>query len=374
MNSHRVAAWSNVVPVASTPVKRLPVKLLAASLLAFVVLISLRVGPLVVMADEFPEDTNKIETLTPEQALSLFRNDRQNQKARWEEHYVVRLATPEGRLLLEKRTRDVDGVDVLCLNGLKHLTPETARVLALYKGHLMMNGLAALDAATAKALAAFKGDGLSLDGLAAIDAAVARALAETTWCAHLPKVKAIDADTAEVLAQVQCDVLFLDSLTALDADTAKSLTKFKGDAMYLRSLTMPDPNTVGALVGFEGMLSLSNEAQESFFQKTPLTSETALAWAAISNGQLPSITALDAPDSVAIAQALAGRKGPLALPHLKKLSPKTLSALIKKEDVEIPLVETLELIPEPDGSPTDDFVIPEWLESREQARKSTKPN
>jgi hypothetical protein len=144
--------------------------------------------------------------------------------------------------------------------------------------------------------------------------------------------------------------------------------------MYLRSLTMPDPNTVGALVGFEGMLSLSNEAQESFFQKTPLTSETALAWAAISNGQLPSITALDAPDSVAIAQALAGRKGPLALPHLKKLSPKTLSALIKKEDVEIPLVETLELIPEPDGSPTDDFVIPEWLESREQARKSTKPN
>lgn len=227
MNSHREAAWSKVVPLASTPVRRLPVKFLAASLLAFVVLTSLRIGPLVVMADELREDTSKIETLTPEQALSLFRNDGQNQKARWEEHYVVRLATPDGRLLLEKRTRTVAGVDVLCLDGLKHLTPETARVLALYKGHLMMNGLAALDAATAKALAAFKGAGLSLDGLAAIDAAVAGALAETKWCAHLPKVKAIDAATAEVLAQVKCDVLFLDSLPALDADTAKALTKFR---------------------------------------------------------------------------------------------------------------------------------------------------
>jgi hypothetical protein len=35
--------------------------------------------------------------------------------------------------------------------------------------------------------------------------------------------------------------------------------------------------------------------------------------------------------------------------------------LLEKEDVEIPLIETLELIPEPDDSPTDDFVIPERL-------------
>ena len=38
--------------------------------------------------------------------------------------------------------------------------------------------------------------------------------------------------------------------------------------------------------------------------------------------------------------------------------PRTLSAPFEKEDVEIPRIETLELIPEPDGSPTDDFVIP----------------
>jgi predicted small lipoprotein YifL len=71
------------------------------------------------------------------------------------------------------------------------------------------------------------------------------------------------------------------------------------------------------------------------------------------------LTSLNSPDSVAIALALATRKGPLKLPNLKKISPKTHTALLKKEDVEIPLLETLELIPEPDGSATDDFVIPD---------------
>jgi hypothetical protein len=85
---------------------------------------------------------------------------------------------------------------------------------------------------------------------------------------------------------------------------------------------------------------------------------------------LPSITAFKSPDSVAIAKALSSRKRPLSLPNLKKVSPKTLSALIEKRDVEIPLIETLELIPEPDGSTTEDFVIPEWLEERQKQQRA----
>jgi hypothetical protein len=69
---------------------------------------------------------------------------------------------------------------------------------------------------------------------------------------------------------------------------------------------------------------------------------------------------------VAVAKALASRKGPLALPNLKKISPKTLTALVEKQDIDIPRVETLELIAEPDGSATEDFVIPKWLEERQQ--------
>jgi hypothetical protein len=40
--------------------------------------------------------------------------------------------------------------------------------------------------------------------------------------------------------------------------------------------------------------------------------------------------------------------------------------LIEKRDVEIPLIETLEFIREPDGSTTEDFVIPDWLEDRQR--------
>jgi hypothetical protein len=87
------------------------------------------------------------------------------------------------------------------------------------------------------------------------------------------------------------------------------------------------------------------------------------------DGQLPRITAFESPDSVEIAAALATRKGPLSLRNLTKISPKTLTSLIEKEDVEIPLIETLELIQEPDGSPTDDFVIPKGFQSRQKARQ-----
>jgi len=62
-------------------------------------------------------------------------------------------------------------------------------------------------------------------------------------------------------------------------------------------------------------------------------------------------------------------EGWLSLPNLKKISPKTLTALIEKQDVRIPLTETLELIPEPDGSATEDFVIPQWLEERQKEQQ-----
>jgi hypothetical protein len=68
---------------------------------------------------------------------------------------------------------------------------------------------------------------------------------------------------------------------------------------------------------------------------------------------------------VAVAQARAARKGPLCLKQLNTISPKTLTALMQKEDVELPRIETLQIIPEPDGSPTDDFVIPEEFQLRQ---------
>jgi hypothetical protein len=104
---------------------------------------------------------------------------------------------------------------------------------------------------------------------------------------------------------------------------------------------------------------------------TTLDAATAKTLAALDtwNGNLSSIVAIESPDSVEIAAALAKRKGPLSLPNLKKISPKTLTALIEKEDVVIPLIERLELIQEPDGSPTEDFTLPTGFQTLQKARQ-----
>lgn len=132
------------------------------------------------------------------------------------------------------------------------------------------------------------------------------------------------------------------------------------DPNKIESLT---PEQAGVLSQRKGSLKLNN--------LTTLSAEAAKALAAAEkwDGNLPALTAVDSPDSVAVTQALAARKGRLSLTKLKKISPKTLAALIQKEDVEIPFIETLELISEPDGSATDDFVIPEWLEEREKQKR-----
>jgi hypothetical protein len=165
-------------------------------------------------------------------------------------------------------------------------------------------------------------------------------VASTAFVGLLRGLTNVDASTAKVLAEFKGESLFLDGLTTLDADSAKALAEFRGRCLSLRGLTTLDANTATAISASE-------------------------KW----DGELSSLAALDFSDSVAIAKALASRKRPLSLPNLKKLSPKTLTALIEKEDIEIPLIETLELIPEPDGSPTEDFVIPEWLQARQNHQR-----
>jgi len=143
---------------------------------------------------------------------------------------------------------------------------------------------------------------------------------------------------------------------------AEALAEHEGN-LILNGLTTLSAEVAEALGQHKGRLSLNG--------LTTFSGEVAKALAAAEkwDGNLPALTAVDSPDSVAVTQALAARKGRLCLPKLKKISPKTLAALIQKEDVEIPFIETLELISEPDGSATDDFVIPEWLEEREKQKR-----
>jgi hypothetical protein len=140
-------------------------------------------------------------------------------------------------------------------------------------------------------------------------------------------------------------------------------TSFIERSLPLNGLKSLDAEIVKALAEFKGSLNLSG--------LTTLDAATAKTLAALDtwNGDLSSIVAIESPDSVEIAAALAKRKGPLSLPNLKKISPKTLTALIEKEDVVIPLIERLELIQEPDGSPTEDFTLPTGFQTRQKARQ-----
>ena len=200
------------------------------------------------------------------------------------------------------------------------------------------------DADIAKTLAEFNRQGLDLSGLTMLDAATAKALAEFKGQSlTLSGLTTLDAAAAKPLAEFKQKVLVLNRLTTLDAATAKALAEFKGGRLELNVLN--------------GLTTLDADIAK--------TLATLDKW----DGDLSSIVAIESPDSVEIAAALATRKGPLSLPNLKKISPKTLTALIEKEDVKIPLIETLELIQEPDGSPPDDFVIPKEFQTRQKRRQ-----
>lgn len=225
------------------------------------------------------------------------------------------------------------GQSSLSLNDLTTLSEEAAKALARHTRDLSLNGLTELSAEAAKALAQHQAFGLRLSGLTTLSAEAAQALAQYKGFLNLNGLTTLPDDATEALAQHKGS-LSLNGLTTLSADAAQALGQHQGE------------------LSLAGLTALSAEAAK------------ALAAAEKWSGFLPRVIAIDSPDAVAVAEALATKKGPLNLPSLRKISPKTLTALIQKGDVEIPRIETLELIPEPDGSPTEDFLIPQGFQQR----------
>ena len=199
----------------------------------------------------------------------------------------------------------------LFLFGLSKLTPDVLDALAAHQKRLTIVGPCAIDDDAARGLAGRVGP-LSVEGNPVVSPELARKL----------------------LADPRSD---MSSVCEISAEVAV--------------LACAHPNWTG---GFSRLKTLSPGVAEALV--------TAKKW----DGQLPGVTAFTDADSVAVAKALAKRKGRLALPNLKKISPKKLTALIENRDVQIPPFEKLELIQEPDGGATEDFVVPEWLQERQQ--------
>ncbi len=241
--------------------------------------------------------------------------------------------------------------------AIDRLSPETAAELAKIPVKLDLP-LRVLDSVPlAKKLAGQSS--LSLNDLTVLSDEAAQALARHERDLSLNGLTTLSAEAAKALSQHQALGLRLNGLTTLSEEAAKALAQYKG-FLSLNGLTTLSADAAKALAQYKGFLSLNG--------LTRLSAEAAKALAAADkwSGFLPRVTALDSLDAVAVAEALAAKKGPLNLPSLRKISPKTLTALIQKGNVEIPLIETLELIPEPDGSPMEDFLIPEGFQQRQK--------
>ncbi len=260
------------------------------------------------------------------------------------------------------------GGELLGRTGQRTLDADTAAALAGFKGSgLLIAGLRTLDAGGARPLMAYRGNVLVLDGLTTLTADAAAVLAEFPGNSLvLSGLERLDAAAAERLARFDKQTLSLGDLSVLDAEAARALGEFKGTYCHLGIAA-----AAGAPELFAALGDRIRCPTETVGAQTPLTLAIARAIGDRPRqvgGSLPALTTFAGPDAVAIAAALARRQGPLALPNLKRVSPKTLAALLAKEDVEIPLIEMLQLIPEPDGGENDDLVVPEAVLKR-QARQ-----
>lgn len=301
------------------------------------------------------------------------------------------------------------------LPAVKELSPEVAAALARTKCLVIVPALDALSVAAARALAAHEGVGIVLGGLTRLDPETAAALATLKSLqgmllpdlevldsvplaarlakqdhVFLPKVKRLPPEIARALAPNEGGELALPGLETLPIDVAAILA-----ASTFFGITLPpaiEPEPAAALAGHNGPLIVPGPQ--------PPRAATATALARHPGEiRLPGITMLPADVAAALephagvlvctrlaelspaaaaalakhrgglwlgglttidpqaARLLASCPGPLALPDLRSVSPRALAALVEKEDVELPPRESLQLVPEPDGS-RDDFPAP----------------
>ena len=102
-------------------------------------------------------------------------------------------------------------------------------------------------------------------------------------------------------------------------------------------------------------LSLENAAELAakhstlFLEVKKLTPEVARVLTTRPNNQFPvylsGITALEGPDAVAVAEALASTPAPVVIKHLQRISAPALAALRKKATITIPPDEKLTIVP-----------------------------
>ena len=284
----------------------------------------------------------------------------------------------------------------LNLFGLTTLDAEAAHGLAAFRGTLELDGLTEIDPETAAALSTYAGPKLSLRGLKSLSAETAAELAKAkAWDGNLTSVRELSTEAAAALAGFGGKGLAITGAPLADR-AVQALAGFRGSSLYLIVPQLSD-ESVRALAAFEGdSLSLAGLEEPpaeltrllpQFACKqinlhpweyylgseqpvTPADARLVAAYAGRLGNTcvLPGIRGFETPDAVEVATILAAAPGSLSIPNLKRVSPRTLTALIEGKNIELPPFELIELIEEPDGGTNDDFVIPENYPTRGRRR------
>lgn len=340
------------------------------------------------------------------------------------------LAAPKLRTLTSGRLAERLVASKSVPMGVVELSTDAARAIAALPGDLHLDKLETLSAEAAALLADRPGGGLTFRGIRSLPPDVARALVRTPGSLGLDGLESVSPEVAEILAHrtgglsvgrlrevshpalldrlVKRDGLrgvrtlpddvfttiaampgdrTLDGLQTLSDRQAELLGRHEG-TLSLNGLTTLSDEAARSLLGHRGPLKLaglrdvSNQTLDLILQHEHLGPAWSASLHSLSpklarglvasrhwDGNLAGITAFESRDSVEIAEILSKRQGPLRLPRLKRVSPRTLSALLDTHHVEVPAVQALELIPEPDGGANDDFVVPKSVEERQNRRR-----
>lgn len=211
---------------------------------------------------EIPEDTNAIESLTPEQAREI--------AGRFlgvsitvpfspvDGNGVFNFALPlNGLTELDAATAEAlaryGDPGCIALNGVRTLPEDVGRALAKTPSFaLLLNGITKLEPATARSLAEYRGD-LHLNGLEDLPTEVAKEIGQyRAGCLSLGGLKTLSPEAAKELAKYRGSWLGLNGLTTLSGEAARELATFKGDDLCLDSVTDLSPEAATALGSFCG--------------------------------------------------------------------------------------------------------------------------
>jgi hypothetical protein len=286
------------------------------------------------------------------------------------------------------------GGNKLNLFGLTTLDAEAARGLAGFQGNLELDGLAAIDAETAAALAKYAGPRLSLCGLKTLSADAAEQLAKATaWDGRLSSLRSLSDDAAGALAGFEGKSLDLGPVPLSDRavaalagfrgsalglfvprlseESVRALATFSGDRLSLAGLVEPPAGLAELLPEFACKNVSLHPWEWNLGRSRPMTTADARLLAAYVSrlGKtcvVPGITGLETPEAVEIATILAASRGSFSIPNLERISPRTLAALIRTGNVELPPIDVIDLIPDAEGGFTDDFVVPEDFPTRKR--------